>query len=180
MLSYSAVNVKLLQNIVVKRFCQRNCLLFSFWLLEQNGRSSMTSALRKLSAAGSACLCVFSEGKGRAGQRVWFGLVFFSLTMQDHFVRVKLLFTSTATKTVRLVCFSWLRKPVTMLTPCCSSVSPRIRKLRVLLCSREVLLWASQLNEGKGVCPVGRDCRNRFLFFSIIFWRFSTGKTSTF
>lgn len=140
----------------------------------------MTSAPRKLSAAGSACLCVFSEGKGRAGQRVWFGGVFFSPTMQDHFGRVKLLLTSAATKTVRLVCFSWLGKPVTMLTPCCSSVSPRIGKLRVLLCSREVLLWATPLNEGKGVRPVGRDCRSRFFFFSIIFCRFSTGKTSTF
>lgn len=58
MLSYSVIHLKLLQNIVFKLSDKRNCLLFFFLLLEQDGGSSMTSALRNLSAAGSACVYV--------------------------------------------------------------------------------------------------------------------------
>lgn len=120
MLSYSVINVKLLQNIVFKLSDKRNCLLFFFFLLERAGRSSMTSALRKLSAAGSACLCVFSEQ--RAGQRVGF-----FPPCWNNFLRGKLLFMSAAT-----------RRTVGLFVTCGSKSKSLCWPLAALQC---ILIW---------------------------------------
>lgn len=133
----------------------------------------MTSAPRKLSAAGSACLRVFSEEKGRQRGFPITTTIEIILLEQNYFLHLQ--------QPVRLVCYSWLGKQVTTLTARCSSVSPHVRKLTVILCSKEVLLRASHLfRQGERSASCGEGLQKSIFFVSLMFQCFSTGKTSTF
>lgn len=154
MLSYSVINLKLLQNIVFKLSDKRKCLLF-FFLLDRARRGIQPDFCPEEAVSCRQCLSVcFFRPKGRAKSQVF-------STMWNNFLRGKLLFMSAASRwTVRPVCYSWLKKEVTMLATCWSSGSPHIRSYQLFYiqehnCCGQVTLSS----EGKGVHPVEGECR---------------------
>lgn len=152
MLSYSVINLKLLQNIVFKLFLSEKQLAFFLLIIRTKWKIQHNFCPRELSAAGSVCTCLCPQW-GRAGTEVF-----------PHRAR-----SFCQSRTTVLVCSNQklvlfitrdLGKQVTMLTTCCFSVSlyQKINSYLVFKRTGQV----TQSSEGNRVLPMERDCRNRF------------------
>lgn len=175
MLSYSVINLKLLQNIVFKLSDKRNCLLFFLLVIKAEWEIQHDFCPEEAVSCRQCLSVCFLGGEGQGKELGFFHHV-------KYLLRGKLIFMSAAIRrTVRPVCYSWLKKQVTMLATCCSSVSPHMRKLPAILCSRAELLWASHLVKwGERSASCGEGMQKSAFFFGLICPCFSTGQTPTF